>query len=177
MENPFLIGERTYLRPLERADAATVMPWFNDPEVTRNLGRFRPMNLPAQEAFIDKIREWEHDLVLAIVAREGDTLIGCTGLHNVNCQSRVAMLGICIGEKSEWNKGHGTEATALLCGWGFETLNLNRIWLTVNARNEGAIRCYEKVGFRREGLLRQELYREGRYWDAVFMAILREEWK
>ncbi len=55
-------------------------------------------------------------------------------------------------------------------------MNLNRVWLYVYEHNERGIRTYEKVGFKREGLLRQETFREGRYWDAIVMAILREEW-
>ena len=60
--------------------------------------------------------------------------------------------------------------------YAFGTLNLNRIWLSCFADNARAIRAYEKVGFRREGVLRQEMYREGRYWDSLLMAILREDW-
>ncbi len=53
----------------------------------------------------------------------------------------------------------------------FEGLNLNRVWLTVFENNPRGVRAYEKAGFRVEGRLRQECFREGRYWDAIFMAI------
>ena len=59
---------------------------------------------------------------------------------------------------------------------GFETLNLNRIWLYVFEDNPRAIHVYEKVGFKREGLLRQDRFHEGHYWDTILMSILREEW-
>jgi RimJ/RimL family protein N-acetyltransferase len=62
-------------------------------------------------------------------------------------------------------------------GYAFETLNLNKVWLHVLTSNERGIRAYERVGFRREGVLRQHLYREGRYQDLLSMAILREDWK
>jgi len=55
-------------------------------------------------------------------------------------------------------------------------LNLNRVALRVYEDNERGIRAYEKVGFKREGILRQDIYREGRYWNTFLMAILREEW-
>jgi RimJ/RimL family protein N-acetyltransferase len=61
--------------------------------------------------------------------------------------------------------------------FAFETLNLNRVWLHVRATNAAGIRAYEKVGYRREGLLRQHMYREGQYDDIVTMAILREDWQ
>jgi RimJ/RimL family protein N-acetyltransferase len=64
----------------------------------------------------------------------------------------------------------------LLLRVGFETLNLNRIFLQVDAENKGAIRAYEKAGFVHEGRWRQADYREGRYHDDLFMSVLRSEW-
>ena len=64
-----------------------------------------------------------------------------------------------------------------MTGYAFETLNLNRVWLHVYEYNERGIRAYEKVGFKREGVLRQDRYHAGRYWDTITMAILREEWE
>ena len=69
-----------------------------------------------------------------------------------------------------------TEATRLITGYAFETLNLNRVALRVYEDNERGVKAYEKVGFKREGVLRQDIYREGRYWNTFLMSILREEW-
>lgn len=60
---------------------------------------------------------------------------------------------------------------------GFEQFNLNRIWLTANARNTAGIRAYEKAGFTRDGLLRSYGYINGLYYDSVIMAILRDEYE
>jgi RimJ/RimL family protein N-acetyltransferase len=175
MTNPFLVGTRLYLRPLEKADAATFVPWMNDPEVTRFLLVYRPLNLRAEEEFIDRLGQGD-DVVLGIALRDGDRLIGATGLHNIDQRCRRASFGIGIGAKGEWGKGYGTEATRLIVGYAFETLNLNRVWLHAFEYNPRGIRVYEKVGFRREGVLRQDTFRDGRYWDTIAMAILREEW-
>jgi hypothetical protein len=70
-----------------------------------------------------------------------------------------------IGDKREWNKGYGTEVTRLLTRYAFETLNLNRVWLRVYEFNRYAIRAYEKAGYRREGVLRQDHFSDGPYWD------------
>ena len=177
MQNPFLIGSATYLRPLERADAAVLLPWVNDPEVTRHLLLHRPVNLKAEEDYIDHLYESEQDVHLGIVVRETDRLVGGCALHRIDAKNRCASLGIFLGAKDAWGHGHGTEATRLLVGYAFETLNLNRVWLHVFEDNERAIRCYEKVGFKREGLLRQDYYRAGRYWNTIVMGILREEWQ
>jgi len=178
MKNPFLSGTKVYLRPLEREDAPLLVPWINDAEVTRTLEVFyRPMNLQTELEFIENIYKSEHDVVLGIAVTATDALIGATGLHRLDCKNRRASFGIFIGEKAEWGKGYGTEVTTLMTGYAFETLNLNRVWLHVYEYNERGIWAYEKVGFKGEGVLRQDRYHEGRYWDTITMAILREEWE
>jgi RimJ/RimL family protein N-acetyltransferase len=176
MRNAFLSGPHVYLRPLEREDAPFFVAWLNDPQVTRTLLLYRPISLQAEEQFIATANQREHDLVLGIALREDDRLIGGTGLRDINAKDRHAGFGIVIGAKEEWKKGYGTEATRLIVGHAFETLNLNRVWLHVHSFNAAGIRAYEKVGFQREGVLRQEVFREGRYWDTIAMSILREEW-
>jgi len=176
MQNPFLIGKAIYLRPLEREDAPTLLSFVNDPDVTRHLLLHRPMNLQAEQDFIDGLTADEDQVVLGIVLRDGDRLIGSGGLHKVDWRCRQAGFGILLGVKDEWGRGHGTETTRLVVDYAFATLNLNRVWLHVFEDNARAIRCYEKVGFRREGLLRQDYFRAGRYWDTITMAVLRDEW-
>ena len=111
-----------------------------------------------------------------IVAREGDVPLGMTGLHKIDPRHRHAEFGIMLGDPDRWGQGHGSEATRLMVRYGFETLNLHRIWLHVYEDNARGIRAYEKAGFRKEGVLRQDCFREGRYWDTIVMGLLREEW-
>ena len=176
MKTPFLIGDRIYLRPLEREDAPLLEVFINDPEVTRTLSVYRPLNRQHEEEFIDGIAKSEHDIVLAIALKVDDRMIGTTGLHRLNFTDRRAAFGISIGAKDEWNKGYGTEAARLIVRYGFETLNLNRISLLVFETNLRGIRAYEKAGFKREGVLRQAVYRESRYVDVFAYGILKEEW-
>jgi RimJ/RimL family protein N-acetyltransferase len=176
VKNPFLIGEKIYLRPLEREDASLFVSWLNDAEVNRTLLFYRPINLPYEIEYIEKMYQREHDIGMGIVIKQSNKLVGATGLHRLDYRNRHAMFGIVIGDKSEWNKGYGTEATSLMTQYAFETLNMNRVWLHVYAFNERAIKAYTRAGFRQEGVLRQDCYREGRYWDTITMAILREEW-
>jgi RimJ/RimL family protein N-acetyltransferase len=176
MQNPFLIGKRVYLRPLEREDALLVQPWLNDPEVTATLRTHGPLNLRAEESFIDKVTHSEHDLVGVIVRRDVDTAIGVAGLHQIDFKSRHAVFGITIGAKDAWDQGFGSEATFLLVRHAFATLNLNRVMLQVYEHNARGRHVYEKLGFQKEGVLRQESYRQGRYWDTIVMAMLRQEW-
>jgi [ribosomal protein S5]-alanine N-acetyltransferase len=177
VHNPYLIGQAIYLRPVDTADAGAIVTWFNDPEVTRTLRRYRPLTLTEELAFIERMAKNETDFWLAIALREEDKFVGVTGLHNLDARHRSITFGIAIGEKAAWGKGYGTEATRLMVGFAFQTLNLNRVSLDVYAFNERAQRCYEKAGFRVEGRQRQSHFAEGRYWDTIIMGLLREEWQ
>jgi RimJ/RimL family protein N-acetyltransferase len=167
MVNPFLVGQRVYLRPFQRADAPVLVRSMNDPAVRRSLLLERPITLEEEEEFLARLTGNKEMVLLGVVARDGDRLVGSTGLSAIQPSSRQAQFGIFIGGSEEWGKGYGTEATELMVGYGFETLNLNRIWLHVFEDNLRAISVYEKIGFAREG----------RYLDRLSMAVLQEEWR
>jgi RimJ/RimL family protein N-acetyltransferase len=82
-----------------------------------------------------------------------------------------------IGEREYWGKGYGTDAMNLLTRYAFMELNLHRVSLGVHSYNTRALRCYEKAGFRTEGAIRGETFREGRRSDDIYMGILRREWE
>lgn len=175
MKVHFLSGDLVYLRPIERGDARSLLPWVNNPEVTRTLLIHRPVNMEAEEKFIERLALDETIVGLGIVEKTSDRLVGTTSLQQLDSRSRHAQFGILIGDPADWGKGFGTEATRLIVGYGFLTLNLHRVWLHVAVDNLAGIRAYEKAGFRREGLLREALYTGGRYVDLVAMGILRNE--
>jgi UDP-4-amino-4,6-dideoxy-N-acetyl-beta-L-altrosamine N-acetyltransferase len=176
VKNAFLIGERIYLRPPEREDAPLIAGWLNRPEVRRSLRVHRPMGVAAEEKFLSERAQTDTDITLVIALREADRPVGVVGLHQIDAANRHAAFGIAIGEPAEWDKGYGSEALRLLVGYGFDTLNLERVWLDVYENNPRAIRAYERAGFVREGVLRRHVFREGRYWDVHVMGVLREEW-
>jgi RimJ/RimL family protein N-acetyltransferase len=177
MKNVFLAGKGIYLRPVERADSTLFVRWVNDAEITRTLLLHRPMTHEAEEEFLMTVAKSDKDVVLGIVARESDQLVGITGLHQIEFKDRHACFGILIGEKSQWGKGYCTEATILMVGYAFDTLNLHRVSLHVVEHNVAAIRSYLKVGFQQEGVLRDALFREGRYHNLIAMAILLDDWR
>ena len=177
MDVPFLIGERVYLRSVEMEDVDRFVRWFNDPVVRLTLSSATPLNLLREREFVERLYKDNRDVVLAIVAREGDTHIGVVGLHGMGLPNRSATFGIAIGEKAFWDKGYGTEATKLILSYGFRTLNLHRISLWVYDFNPRGVHVYEKLGFKEEGRKRESMFREGRFQDEILMGILESEWK
>lgn len=178
MKAPFMVGKQIYLRSLERTDLAAMVEWINDHEVTRLLFMGdRPANLELLEEQWEQEQRSQTEVVFAVCDKEDDSFIGRTGLYSINWIMRTAEFRIFLGNKAYWNRGIGTECTKLMVVYGFEKLNLNRIWLGVNADNIGGVRAYEKAGFVREGILRQEQYRNFRYYDVIRMSMLRSEYE
>ncbi len=169
-------GKRIYLRPIELDDEPLLRRWINDPQNWRGLMFRPPINACREREWIESLGKSTTDYAFGIVVRNGDRLIGTTGLHRVNAVNRSAEFGINLGEVAYQNKGYGTETARLVVRYGFEELNLNRIALSVFANNPRAIRCYQKAGFVQEGCLRQALYRGGQFHDEYRFAILRDEW-
>lgn len=103
--------------------------------------------------------------------------IGTCGLYSHRDIYRSWEFRILIFDPSAIGHGVGTEATRLTVNYAFQRLNAHRVWLGVHEKNVGAVKCYEKVGFKEEGRLRKELFTHGEYHDAIRMGILESEWK
>jgi RimJ/RimL family protein N-acetyltransferase len=104
-----------------------------------------------------------------------DQYIGFLGLR-VDLIHREAWVGLGIGEREFWSKGYGTDMMRLCQRYVFSELSMERLSLGLHEYNPRALRSYEKCGFRLEGRTRQELAREGKRYDVLWMGILREEW-
>jgi diamine N-acetyltransferase len=175
-----ILGERVRFRAIERDDIPRFVEWLNDPEVTAGLLMNLPLSTHEETRWFENLSNMQtEERPLALEARLPGgvwTHIGNAGLHQIEWTNRCAEFGIFIGEKNFWNDGYGSEASLLMLKHGFETLNLNRIYLYVFETNPRAIHVYEKLGFATEGRLRQAIYRNGRYSDALLMSMLRSEW-
>jgi RimJ/RimL family protein N-acetyltransferase len=169
-------GKLVRLRGFEKSDADAMLRWASDEDVVRWHG---PPDWPASRAqaerYIERMTAADSpDKGFAIETLDG-ALLGDCGLRKIDWKSRKAEFFITIGEKEFWDKGFATETLKLVSRLAFDKMNLNRLWLTVLVDNPRAVRCYEKCGFVREGLLRQESYVDGKYRDVLMMALLRED--
>lgn len=174
-----IYGNRIRLRKVEKNDLPRFVAWLNDPEVREGLGVYLPLSQEEEDRWYEKMLDRppeEHVLVVEVRAGDGWQMIGSTRLFNFDWRIRKAEFGILIGDKNYWNRGYGTEITRLMLQHGFETLNLNRIYLKVFSSNPRARRAYEKAGYILEGTLRQANFRDGKYVDDLIMSVLREEW-
>lgn len=172
-------GERITLREYRQEDLGDIRAWVTSEETIRYIGGafWRPQTWEQTEAFLQRQLNGDAGGVSFVIS-DKDTLSyrGQCDLMMVDNRARKAELAVVIPEKYA-GRGIGAEAVRLLCRYAFETMNLNRVYLNVYADNRRAVRCYEKVGFRAEGTLRQHAYEGGRYRDMIVMGLLRSEFE
>jgi RimJ/RimL family protein N-acetyltransferase len=178
-ERPLLRGERVWLRPLETRDMPAYVAGINDTEVGAFAGYRVPTTVAEATAWLERHTSKSHGgegYFFAVCELGDDRFIGTTWFKEVNTFDQNAELAIYM-DKDHIGSGWGTDAQRTLLAFGFGTLGLERVWLTVNASNARAIRSYEKVGFQREGVMRRAFRVDGQLGDVLLMAILRDEWE
>ena len=165
-----------YLRALEPDDYKTSFVWRNDPEMQDMIG--------GHKYFVssDRERQWVEDMirsndktVLAICLVENDKYIGNVMLQAIDWINRSARIPIFIGDKEERGKGYATEARMLMHKFAFEERGLERIWAEVLETNIPSLRLHEKCGYKKVGLLRNSVFKNGRYYNQVVLDVLKEE--
>jgi RimJ/RimL family protein N-acetyltransferase len=173
----FIEGERIYLRPYEAEDAELVYRAVYEPEMRRLTGTQRLFSRSGVAGFLEKIAGDDSRADLVIALQENDQVTGEVVLNNIDFINRSANIRIGLFDPQYFSKGYGSEALLLMLGHGFNNLNLHRIELGVFDFNPRAIHVYEKLGFKREGVLRDYLFSDGAYHDQILMSILDHEYR
>lgn len=174
----FLSGDRVILRGLRRDDIPLYRSWLENTIATHFMeSGWRPVPDSEIEAIFKASTEPTDTAVFVIVDKATGTPVGVCGLYLIQWICRRGEFRILIGNDAFFGKGLGSEAASLVVSYGFDMLNLETIYLGVNTENKRAIRSYEKAGFQTEGIRRRLIYRNGRYYDAMMMSILREEYQ
>jgi len=170
-------GKQIYVKPLEEDDLPLRVKWVNDPEVRNNLMFDYPLSLA-------RTRQWFQNTLMdttkanfSIVDKVSGSVIGMTGLLDIDFKRRRAQFYITIGEKEYWGRRIADEVIHTMLEYGFTELNLNKIYLFTLPDNERARKVYERNGFKQEGVLREHDYCVGEFQDIHQHSILKREWK
>ena len=173
-------GEKVKLRAHKKEDIYKIHEFLNDAELKNIYDTVIafPMTLEQVEnEYNEDTVEKDGKYSFAIEHIETKKYIGSCIITEVNFISRVAKVGIIIGDREFLGKGFGTDAMKVLIKFIFEQMNMNKVKLELFSHNIRALKSYEKCGFKVEGVLREEGYKNGQYRDLVLMGILRKEWE
>ncbi|MFC8566963.1 GNAT family N-acetyltransferase [Streptomyces sp. NPDC057245] len=179
LPTPSLHTARLRLRPFEDADANDLFALHSSARILRYWDSPPWTERSRAETFLRTCRRMEQEGTGARLAveRTGDGMfVGWCTLHSWNPDFRSASLGYCYDD-TVWGRGYATEAARALLGWAFGTLDLNRVQAEADTRNAASARVLEKLGFVREGTLREDCVVDGDVSDSWIYGLLRREWQ
>jgi [ribosomal protein S5]-alanine N-acetyltransferase len=176
---PVITTPRVVLRWISEDDIDSLYEIFSNPQVMRY---WSSVPLPDRAAAADLQREIadgnesETMFKWGLALRDSNTVIGTTTLFNLNLDNGRAELGYAM-DHAHWGKGYMNEALKALVSHAFEVMELRRLEADVDPRNAASIRTLERLGFQREGFLRERWHVNGEIQDAFFYGLLRREWQ
>ena len=172
-------GDTILLRPVRADDRDKTLALRLDFEANKSyMGFPYPINEFSEERWIAGLYpEGQRTRIdFAIEEIETKTLIGLIGIKELDTLHQRAAFGILL-KREFWGKGHAKEAMALFFRYLFEEIHIHRIYLQVLMSSGRAIALYERLGFKREGILRQHHFQSGCFQDVLLMGLLREEFE
>jgi RimJ/RimL family protein N-acetyltransferase len=177
---PHIVGDNIYLRAYRMEDVDTVHEWRTKNEIVWWTGAYVwPTSEEENRKFVEEQAQNVDpaNRKFAICRKSDDRYLGHIGYEHLNLREQNSELGIVIGDSDSLSKGIGTEAIGLFLDICFDELGLHRVGLRVIEDNKRGRRCYEKCGFKQEGVIRQSHFSRGRWIDIILMSILEEEYR
>lgn len=179
-----IITERLILKPHTPNSLNWLNQTFNDPNEEYFNGddppKERPETLEETGKLLDRIlnRPPGADIIdYAIHLKETNEMIGCGMIALINQYNKRCSLGIGLGwNKNNWGKGYASETLRAIIAYCFTELKLNRIEAEIYEFNERSIRLFENLGFKRDGIRRQYIFKDRVFKDEYIYSLLREEW-
>ena len=173
-------GNIVGLRAVERSDLSLLRDWRNITTFRRNFREIRELSMANQEAWYAKVSTNPNDFMFIIEKLDDQTPIGACGLLYTNWIIRSADFSFYIGHEQSYidNEGLAEESAKLLIEYGFNNLNLHKIWMELYEFDHKKIKFFtEKFNFNQDGMLRDNCFEDGKYWNSVILSLLQNEYK
>ena len=173
-----LKGKLISLYAVEEEDLQQFRNWRNNPEFRKHFREYRELNMRQQEIwFEEKVVKDPTTLMFSIKRNDDDILLGCGGFVYINWVHRHADLSLYIGWNNAYidSKGYAEESCKLLLDYGFKELCLNKVWTEIYEFDKKKKALYDKFDFKQDGLLRQNYWYDGKWWDSRILSLLKNE--
>lgn len=171
---PKLDGYNIYLSPMNLEDASVYVKWLNDSIISESIG------IEGKIITLNSVKKWltenSNNYNFIIILKETNKPIGSINLYDTDLIHQCSSLSMFVGDEQNRGKGYGKEAIKLLLEYGFNNLNLNNIMLKVYSFNKRAVKLYESLGFKKIGTRHKSHYSKGKYYDEIYMELLKEEY-
>ncbi|HKB18831.1 MAG TPA: GNAT family protein [Candidatus Dormibacteraeota bacterium] len=175
MYGPVIQGKLVRLRPPKTEDAAVMMTWFDDLEVTRFIMRRHPPSIEEENAFVENLAK-DPNVIQWVVELEGRP-VGTTAIVQIDWKNGFGMTGTIIGEKAAWGKGVARELMQLRATYAFTQLPLRKLKSGYVDGNVASARAQAAAGYREVGRWHRDQFVDGEWRDLVLTELMREDWE
>lgn len=175
-----LKGKLVGLAAVERDDLKQLRDWRNNTEFRKHFREYRELNMANQEQWFEqKVMKDPTTMMFSIRRLSDNELLGCCGFVYISWVHRHADLSLYVGWNNEYidDTGYAEDACRELLRYGFHELTLNKVWTEIYDFDEKKWRLYKKIGFQKDGVLRQNYFYDGKWWDSRIISLLAEEFK
>lgn len=173
-----LEGKRIKLRLLEPKDLEEIVAWRNSDQAYDAFFTHTLLNLDKQTRWYEDQLNDPSQFNFAIVHSETGLTIGMISLYHIDPICKRCEWGrVMIGNKNYLDSGYAREAIEVVLEYAFEYLGMHRVQCTAMATNKKVVQLYDSIGFRREGVWREYVFKKGRYVDVVFFSMLQDEYR
>lgn len=171
-------GNDVYLTAVEKGDLEQLKNWRNNTYFRKHFREYKEINDVMQENWFQNKVLNDNSTIMFSIRKEGtDELLGCCGLCYINWVHRNADLSLYIGWNNEYidKAGYAEESCNLLFNYGFNELGLNKIWTEIYEFDEKKKALYEKLGFDLDGVLRENYFYDGKWWNSYIFSLLSKD--
>lgn len=174
-----LTGEITGLRAIEESDLQQLLAWRNDPRMRRFFREYRELNMTQQKSWFDaKVNGDPATRMFAIIDLESKELMGAAGLCYIDPINRNADFSIYLGIDDLYiDEDYAPDAGRVLLRYGFEELNLHKVWAEIYSIDKPKQQLFYELGFTREGVHRETHWTEGKWVDSLFYGLLAKDFR
>ncbi len=166
-------GEKTYLRAIEEKDLRTLLEWRNKPHLRKYFREYRELNWDQQIWWYENIVLKDDKVRMFAITDHSDSLLGACGLCYINWIDRNADFSIYLGADDIYiDDVYAIDAAKSLMKYGFEELNLHRLWAEIYEFDEPKTKMFQSLGFKLDGCHRQTHWSDGKWFDSHFYGLL-----
>lgn len=171
-------GRFVFLDSINKSDLEQLRNWRNYEPFKMHFREFKEINQLMQENWFNKIvNNNENFFMFAVRDINTEKLIGCIGLTYVNWVYRNADLSVYIGDDLLYiDNQKAVDAVNVICDYGFNQLNLHKIWTEIYSFDDKKKNFFRKIDFNIDGYLRDNYFYDGKYWDSIILSKLKNEY-
>ena len=165
------------MRAMERSDLSLVQTWRNNEKIRRNFREYREFSMDQKENWYENMIKDDRFEMFVIIDCKLDEVVGVSGLTYIDWVNRHADVHFYIGKNEAWiDQKYAPKAINIILGYGFNILDLNKIWAEVYEIDKLKLNFFENIGFKIDANLREHYYYNGKYHISHILSILKREY-